>query len=110
MSDVDLPGEVEEEWPGQLGPFPLYDDRHYFYLESTSPFVHSGTDPADGPGIAAIQALVGTAETRIYDPETVSAVVAWRQIHGYEDGTYVDADLWRFMDTYIEPVDDDAGG
>jgi len=113
MSEVEPPGEVEEVWPGTMGPYPLSDDRHYFYIESTSPFVHSGGDPRDVPAILLIQAKVGAEETGVYDGQTVSAVVAWREIHGAQEdgGTYVDRPLWERMDSSdYEPGNDEPEG
>lgn len=96
--------DPEPEWPGSMGPYPLWDERHYFDTEATSPFIHSGFDPADTAAIVLIQTKVGAPESGLYDPETASAVRAWRLLHGADEETYVDDELWLRMDTsLVEP-------
>jgi hypothetical protein len=85
-------------YSGRLGEFPLPDERHYFSIPEPSPFAHSGDVPGEEVWVKQIQAVVGDAQTGFYDGETVSAVEAWREVHGAEEGEYVDAALWKRMD------------
>lgn len=101
LAEVPPEPEPEPEWPGSMGPYPLPDDRHYFSIDATSPFIHTGFDPADQSAIMAIQTKVGTDPDGYYGPGTASAVVAWRLRHGAEPEEYVDDELWWLMDTSL---------
>lgn len=101
---------VEEPLPptvsGLMGAWPLPDERHWFGIASSSPFVHDGSDPKDTAAVVLLQARVGATQSGLYDEETESQVAAWREVYGGEVEEGVDTILWTQMDETPNIIDE----
>jgi peptidoglycan hydrolase-like protein with peptidoglycan-binding domain len=94
------PAQVEaEQAPPGHPPWPLPDDRHYFFTKVTSPLGHHGATAQERAAIQVIQQAVGAVPDGVYGPKTASAVEAWRAFHGRERGGYVDEATWNALGT-----------
>lgn len=89
---------------GTMGPWPLPDERHYFFAPDNSPFAHSGEVPPDDVAVRYIQQKIGAEVTGHFDAGNGGMVSAWREFHGQDEGDYVDAALWLVMDQTPDPT------